>query len=89
MSDDFPKLPADFLHGPELDGRKPSGSDQARIQVFAAIIDLAHDLGMTVTAEGVETAENDLQVQALGADLAQGLYYAPASPAEDVTALLL
>jgi diguanylate cyclase len=85
------KLPADFLHGPHLcanGGRRPQGSDQARIQVFAAIIDLAHDLGLRVTAEGVETAENDLQVRALGADLAQGLFYAPASPGEDVSALL-
>jgi diguanylate cyclase (GGDEF)-like protein len=68
------KLPADFLRRPT--GGGAIADDPARIRVFAAIIDLAHGLGMRVTVEGVETAGHDALVTALGADLAQGLHYA-------------
>jgi diguanylate cyclase len=47
-------------------------------------IDLAHSLGMTVTAEGVETAENLAELRAMGADLAQGYYIARPLPIDDI-----
>ena len=40
-------------------------------------IDLAHSLGMTVAAEGVETAESLALLQAMGADTAQGYLHRP------------
>jgi EAL domain-containing protein (putative c-di-GMP-specific phosphodiesterase class I)/GGDEF domain-containing protein len=43
-------------------------------------IDLAHSLGMTITAEGVETAESLAILQAMGADTAQGYYVARPMP---------
>lgn len=46
-------------------------------------IDLAHSLGMRVAAEGVETAEALLLLQAMGADLAQGYYIARPMPLDD------
>jgi diguanylate cyclase (GGDEF)-like protein len=80
------KLPADFL-------RKPSGGgavadDPARVRVFAAIIDLAHGLGMKVTVEGVETPGHHALVRELGADLAQGMHYARPDTAVAIGALL-
>jgi diguanylate cyclase (GGDEF)-like protein len=46
-------------------------------------IDLAHSLGMTVAAEGVETAETLALLQAMGADTAQGYYIARPMPLDD------
>ncbi|MCW2684842.1 MAG: putative signaling protein, partial [Blastococcus sp.] len=39
-------------------------------------IDLGHNLGLTVVAEGVEGAEHVLALRALGCDIAQGYHYA-------------
>jgi EAL domain-containing protein (putative c-di-GMP-specific phosphodiesterase class I)/GGDEF domain-containing protein len=46
-------------------------------------IDLAHSLGMTVAAEGVETAETLALLQTMGADTAQGYYIARPMPIDD------
>jgi diguanylate cyclase (GGDEF)-like protein len=80
------KLPADFLRRPTNGGA--IADDPARVRVFAAIIDLAHELGMSVTVEGVETAGHDELVRGLGADLAQGLHYARPDTARATGALL-
>jgi diguanylate cyclase (GGDEF)-like protein len=46
-------------------------------------IDLGHNLGLTVVAEGVEGAEHVLALRALGCDIAQGYHYArPMLPAQ-------
>ena len=42
--------------------------------LFKAMVDMAHGLGLTVTAEGVETAEERDAVLALGCDLIQGYW---------------
>jgi diguanylate cyclase len=42
--------------------------------IAAAIVALAHSLGMTVCAEGVETADQFEAVRALGCESAQGFY---------------
>jgi diguanylate cyclase (GGDEF)-like protein len=39
-------------------------------------IDLGHNLGLTVVAEGVEAAEHVTALRALGCDIAQGYHYA-------------
>ena len=44
--------------------------------VIHAIITLAHTLKMTVVGEGVESAGQVAQLQALECDLAQGYYFA-------------
>jgi diguanylate cyclase (GGDEF)-like protein len=51
-------------------------------------IDLGHNLGLTVVAEGVEQAAHVSALRALECDVAQGYHYARPMPAADVTALL-
>jgi diguanylate cyclase (GGDEF)-like protein len=52
--------------------------------VVAAIADLAHQLGMAVIAEGVETHDQHLEVAALGCEAAQGYFYARPMPASAI-----
>ena len=51
-------------------------------------IDLGHNLGLTVVAEGVENAGHVSALRALDCDIAQGYHYARPMPAADLTALL-
>jgi diguanylate cyclase (GGDEF)-like protein len=52
------------------------GNDRDRsVAIAAGLVQLGHALGATVTAEGVETAEQAAAVAAMGCDLAQGYYY--------------
>lgn len=70
------KLAGSFIEGL----RTPSQSVDGPI--VATLVGLAHTLGLTVTAEGVETAAQAEQLHGLGCDLAQGWYFArPMSPA--------
>lgn len=48
--------------------------------VIQAIVTLAHTLGISVVAEGLETAEQVAQLQALECDHAQGYYFARPMP---------
>jgi EAL domain-containing protein (putative c-di-GMP-specific phosphodiesterase class I) len=52
-------------------------SDRA---IVAAVVQLAHGLGCTVTAEGVETAEAAAWLRAAGCDSAQGYHFARPAP---------
>ena len=59
----------------------PISKDSALI--VKSIIDLAHGLGLTVTAEGVETDEQLRLLRELGCDVAQGYFVAqPLEPDE-------
>ena len=56
--------------------------------VLAGVTELAHRLGMTVTAEGVETPEHLDRVIAAGCDHAQGFLFGRPMPAHEFSALL-
>jgi len=56
--------------------------------IVRSTIDLAHNLGLTVVAEGVETQATWDRLVALGCDSAQGFYICPPAPLEDITAWL-
>jgi diguanylate cyclase (GGDEF)-like protein len=50
--------------------------NEDNLKIVEAIITLAHQLGMDVTAEGVETIDQIKQLQALGCEMAQGYFFA-------------
>jgi diguanylate cyclase (GGDEF)-like protein/PAS domain S-box-containing protein len=54
----------------------------------AAVITMAHNLGLQVVAEGVETAAQAALLKELGCDLAQGYYFSPAVSAAEFRQLL-
>ncbi|MGI9382570.1 MAG: EAL domain-containing protein, partial [Methyloligellaceae bacterium] len=56
--------------------------------IVKSVIDLAHNLGMTACAEGVEDKETADLLARLGCDYAQGYLYGAPVPAKDVEALL-
>jgi diguanylate cyclase (GGDEF)-like protein len=56
--------------------------------IVASVIDLARSLGVDVTAEGVETAEQHERLRAGGCDTMQGFLFARPQPAADVAALI-
>jgi diguanylate cyclase (GGDEF)-like protein len=52
--------------------------------IVRSTIDLAHNLGLTVTAEGVEREDAFTVLNVLGCDLAQGHYISPALPVREL-----
>jgi diguanylate cyclase (GGDEF)-like protein len=61
---------------------------QADAVLVRTAIDLGHNLGLTVVAEGVEGLEHVDALRDLGCDVAQGYHYARPMGEVDVTALL-
>jgi diguanylate cyclase (GGDEF)-like protein len=56
------------------------GREPVSESILATLVSLAHTLGLTTTAEGVETAEQAAHVRALGCAAGQGYYFgAPAA----------
>ncbi len=64
------------------------GRDPGSLAIARAVTVLAHDLGLVVTAEGIETTEQASVLRALGVDLGQGFYFAPPLPGEAIAELL-
>ena len=61
--------------------------DECRTMI-RAIIHLAHQIGLPVVAEGVETKEAWQQLRSMGCERAQGFLISPPVPARDVPAWL-
>jgi EAL domain-containing protein (putative c-di-GMP-specific phosphodiesterase class I) len=77
---DAVKLDACLIHSEEAGDGKPS--------LIAAMLELAHALGLRTVAMGVETAQQADRVSALGVNGAQGTFYAAPLPGPAVTDLL-
>lgn len=66
-------------------GAHPNPADET---IVTALVQLAHELGLTVTAECVESAEQAERLRAIGCDTAQGWFYSKAAPAERIDTML-
>jgi EAL domain-containing protein (putative c-di-GMP-specific phosphodiesterase class I) len=64
------------------------GRDPEDTAIVEAVTGLASMLGMQVTAEGVETADQADRVRNLGCALGQGFYFATPLPPGDAQRLL-
>jgi EAL domain-containing protein (putative c-di-GMP-specific phosphodiesterase class I) len=57
--------------------------------IVHAVVSLGRGLGMKVTAEGVETADQQLFLRAAGVHFMQGYRFGKAMPAAEITAKVL
>jgi diguanylate cyclase (GGDEF)-like protein/PAS domain S-box-containing protein len=60
-------------------------ADNTSVSIVRSIIELGHNMGLKVVAEGVENPEPWDTLLTLGCDLAQGNYLCPPIPAADLT----
>jgi EAL domain-containing protein (putative c-di-GMP-specific phosphodiesterase class I) len=63
--------------------------DPRAAAVVRAVVDLAHVLGVTTVAEGVENAETASALRDYGCELAQGFHFSPPVGADELLELLL
>ena len=84
-----------YLHDLPIDELKldrqfiaPVLVDWRATAIVRAVIDLAHALGLTTVAEGVENAATAARLRDYGCDVAQGYYYSPPLAAPDMLELL-
>ena len=66
----------------------PSPAASSRTAIVRAILSMARELNLTVTAEGVETAEQQRFLQELGCQQLQGYYFGKPQPAEPAMRML-
>jgi diguanylate cyclase (GGDEF)-like protein len=79
------KLPVDFIKIDQSFVRS-LGSDKDAAVIVRSTIDLVHDLGRQIVAEGIETREAWDLLAAWGCDIAQGYFIARPMPAADFSA---
>jgi diguanylate cyclase (GGDEF)-like protein/PAS domain S-box-containing protein len=83
------KLAGTFVNGrAKPDAGEGDSADEVDLEVLALLIELAHTLGLSVTAEVVETGVQLERLRKLGCDTGQGWYFAPAVAAGAVPQLL-
>ncbi|MEU5161059.1 EAL domain-containing protein [Streptomyces sp. NPDC020875] len=78
------KLDGSFVRGFQ-DEAHPNPADET---IVAALVELAHRLGLTVTAECVETAGQAARLRRIGCDTGQGWLYSRAVPPERIAELV-
>ena len=78
------------LHELKIDQSFVKGMEQDRadLKIVRSTIDLAHNLGYRVVAEGVETAQTWAILRAMKCDMAQGYFMAKPMPEGDIQAWL-
>ncbi|MCI4061857.1 bifunctional diguanylate cyclase/phosphodiesterase [Micromonospora sp. R77] len=73
------KVAGEFVAGLRAPAADPASRTDERI--LASLVSLAHALDLTVTVEGVETAEQADRLRAIGCDAAQGWHFGRPAPA--------
>ncbi len=73
------------IFGPLVSGM---GHDGGSFEIVKAIVELAHNLGLEVIAEGVETSGQLEHLRVLGCEFAQGFHVSAPLAARDARALL-
>lgn len=76
------KIDQSFIRKIDVDNRAYSATVQA-------IVNLAHNCGMTVVGEGIETIPQLVQLQTIDCDLAQGYWFSRPVPAQVAEQLLM
>jgi EAL domain-containing protein (putative c-di-GMP-specific phosphodiesterase class I) len=61
-----------------------NNDEQKSAAVLAAVCSLGHSLGFQVAGQGVETVEHAQLLRAAGCTEAQGYYFAPPMPLEQI-----
>jgi predicted signal transduction protein with EAL and GGDEF domain len=80
------KLAGSFVEGLRSPAQDAGSAIDERI--LSTLISLAHTLGLTVTAEGVETAAQAERLRNLGCDAAQGWHFGRPGPPERIAELI-
>lgn len=80
------RLPVDILKADRALVAEPAGHGGSVAPLADVVVRLGQKLGMTVVAEGVETAEQWAALAAAGCDAAQGYLFSRPVPAEHVEA---
>ncbi|MEJ3653500.1 EAL domain-containing protein [Actinomycetes bacterium KLBMP 9759] len=77
------------LAGPFISGGLGGSAENAAVdvEVVASVVQLAHALGLSVTAESIETPTQQQRLLALGCDTGQGWFFAPSLPAARIPQL--
>jgi EAL domain-containing protein (putative c-di-GMP-specific phosphodiesterase class I) len=78
----FDKIKVDRMFVSDL------GEGTEQMVIVQAVVSIANALGMTATAEGVETDEQRLILAGLGCDEAQGYFFSRPVPIEEVSGVL-
>ncbi|HEX3590258.1 MAG TPA: bifunctional diguanylate cyclase/phosphodiesterase [Pseudonocardiaceae bacterium] len=78
------KLAASFLRG--LD--RPTPTARSNRTILPALVALGHELDVTVTAEGIETADQADHLKRLGCDFGQGYHFSRPVPSDEIASLL-
>ena len=60
-------------------------ADSMSVSIVRSVIELGHNMGLRVVAEGVENRDTWDKLVTLGCDLAQGYYLCPPMPATELT----
>jgi diguanylate cyclase (GGDEF)-like protein/PAS domain S-box-containing protein len=75
------------IDGSFIDGLRNQSADPTDTSIVRALVELAHALGLEVTAEWVETPVQAQRLAELGCDVGQGRWFGDAGPGEWVPGL--
>jgi EAL domain-containing protein (putative c-di-GMP-specific phosphodiesterase class I) len=75
------KLASSFMRG----ARPRMNADSIDEAILSGLVSLGHTLGLTVTAEGVETSAQAHRLRSIGCDIGQGWHFGRPQPADWIT----